>query len=156
MKLAAIFLAVPLLGACNVEHKDAARGDRSVQINGDGDGKMSFDLPFAKGEVKLPGTMMRDGNFDIDGVKLMPGSKMTGFSVFARDKGSHVEMAFTAPASPDAVRSYFLDQFKEKGIAASASGDAITGTSKDGGTFVIHLSPAAGGTQGKIDVQDKD
>ena len=26
---------------------------------------------------------MHNGNFDIDGVKLMPGSQVTGFSVFA-------------------------------------------------------------------------
>ncbi len=156
MKLMAAVLILPLLGACNVEHKDSAKDDDKVQINGDADGHMSFDLPFAKGEVKLPASMMHGGDFDIDGVKLMPGSKVNGFKINAGDHGSTVNIGFKAPAAPDQVRAYFLDQFKAKGMAASASGDGITGTSKDGSPFTIHLAAADGETQGNIEVQDKD
>ena len=156
MKNAALFLILPLLAGCNVERKDAAKGDENVLINGDGNGQVSFDLPFAKGEVKLPGMMMHGGDFDIDGVKLMPGSKVDGFKLNAGKQGSTVDISFKAPASVDQTRAYFLDQFKEKGIDASASGDGITGTSKDGDPFAIHLAAADGGTQGTIQVQDKD
>ena len=64
--------------------------------------------------------------------------------------------ATTAPAAPDAVRSYFVDQFRQKGVEAAMSGDAVTGKSKDGSPFVIHVSPAPNGSQGKIEIQDKD
>ena len=156
MKQIAALLMLSLLGACNVEHKDSVKGDDKVQINGDGNGQVSFDLPFAKGEVKLPASMMHGGDFDIDGVKLMPGSKVNGFSLMAADHGSTVNVGFKAPAAPDQVRGYFLDQFKAKGMDAAASGDGIAGTSKDGSPFTIRLAAADGGTQGNIEVHDKD
>ena len=108
----------------------------------DGSGNINFDVPFVKGQVKVPAAMLHNGDFDIDGVKLMPGSKVTGFSVFAQDKGTKVDMAFTATAPPDQVRSYFLDQFNAKGVEAALSGDAVSGKSKDGDPFVIHVSPS--------------
>jgi len=99
---------------------------------------------------------MHNGDVDIDGVKMMPGSAITGFSVFAGDEGSTVNMAFNAPAAPDEVRSYYVDQFKKQGVDAVLAGNSITGKSKDGGDFTIDVSPAAKGSQGKIVIHDKD
>jgi len=100
--------------------------------------------------------MMHNGNIDIDGVKLMPGSSVTGFNVNARDKGATVDMSFTAPASPDEVRSYYADQFRKQGVEVALAGDAVSGKSRDGNPFVIHVTPGPNGSQGKIEVQDKD
>ena len=152
----ALFLAVPLLAGCNVHSKDSAKGDDNVSVKADESGNISFDVPFAKGQIKVPAGFMHEGDVDIDGVKLMPGSKVTGFNLDSHHDISNVEMAFTAPASPDEVRAYFIDQFKKKGIEASASGDTVTGTSKDGNPFRIEIGPAASGSQGKIVVQDRD
>ena len=156
MNRSALFLLVPLLGGCNVHSKNPANGDDNVTINADESGHVAFNLPFIQGQVKVPTTMMHNGSFDIDGVKLMPGSSVTGFSVFARHQGATVNMTFNAPASPDEVRSYFVDQFKQKGVEAALAGDSVTGKSKDGSAFVIHVSPAASGSTGKIEIQSKD
>jgi hypothetical protein len=156
MNRSALLLIVPLLAGCNVHSKNPASGDDNVTINADESGQIAFNLPIAEGQVKVPSAMMHNGNFDIDGVKLMPGSSVTGFSVFAGDKGSTVNMAFAAPAPPDEVRSYFLDQFKRQGVEAALAGDAVTGKSKDGSPFTIRVSPAGSGSQGKIEIQDKD
>jgi hypothetical protein len=156
MNRSALFLLVPLLAGCNVHSKNPAKADENVTINADESGHVAFNLPFMKGEVKVPSGFMHNGNFDIDGVKLMPGSEVTGFSVFARDKGSTVNMSFSSPAAPDQVRSYFLDQFKAKGVKAAAAGDVVTGKSKDGSAFTIALAPAPNGSQGKIVIQDDD
>jgi hypothetical protein len=150
-----LMLAVSL-GGCDVSSKNPANSDANVTIKGDAGGNVAFNLPFVKGEVQVPSGFMHEGNLDIDGVKLMPGSKVTGFSVFAADKGSTVKMAFAAPASPDQVRAYFADQFKQKGVEVASAGDAISGRSKDGDPFVIRVSPAAQGSQGTIDIQSKD
>ena len=64
--------------------------------------------------------------------------------------------AFNAPAAPDEVRSYYVDQFKKQGVDAVLAGNSITGKSKDGGDFTIDVSPAAKGSQGKIVIHDKD
>ncbi len=155
MNRAMLLMVVPLLAGCNVHSKSPAGGDENVTIQTDGN-EIAFNTPIAEGKLKVPGAMVGHSNFDIDGVKLMPGSTVTGFSVFARDDGSTVNMAFNAPAAPDAVRAYFVDEFKQKGVAAQLSGDTVTGESKDGNPFTITVTPSGSGSQGKIDIHDKD
>jgi len=153
MRSQALLLLVPLVAACNVDTKYPTNGDENVTINAAGNGQVTFNLPFASGQVKLPEGMMENGEFDIDGVKMIPGGTMSGFNVDAGDKGATVHLAFKAPASPENVRSYFLDQFKAKGVTASASGTAVSGTTKDGDPFVIDVAPAAQGSTGTITIQ---
>jgi hypothetical protein len=154
MKRLSCIIAAALLAGCNVHSKSG--DDDKVNINADASGQIAFDVPFAKGQVKVPSGWMHNGNFDIDGVKLMPGSQVTGFSLDAHDKASVVNMSFTAPASPDAVRAYFLDQFRKKGRDVAVAGDSVTGKSKDGSPFTIQVSPAGSGSNGMIRIEDKD
>ena len=156
MKRSALFLLAPLLAACNVHAKNPAKDDDNVSIHADESGHIAFNLPIAEGKLKVPTSMMHNGNFDIDGVKLMPGSSVTGFNLDAHDHGATVDMSFNAPASPDEVRSYYIDQFKKQGVEAALAGEAVTGKSKDGSPFTIQVGPAQDGSQGKIVVQDKD
>lgn len=156
MNRSLLLLAVPLLAGCNVHSKNPENGDDNVTIRADDSGHIEFNLPIAEGKLKIPAGMMHNGNFDIDGVKLMPGSQVTGFSMFAADKGADVTMAFTAPASPDDVRSYYVEQFRKQGVEAALAGDAVQGKTSDGSPFAIHVSPGPGGSQGRIEVQDKD
>jgi hypothetical protein len=152
----ALVLLLPLLAACNVHSKNPATGDENVTINADESGQVSFNLPFMNGTVKLPEGALHNGEFDIDGVKMIPGGKITGFNVNAGEKASTVNIAFRAPAAPDEVRAYFIDQFKRKGVEAARAGDAISGKDKDGDAFVIRVQPAAGGSTGTIAIQDQD
>src|SRR5256885_12920917 len=127
MNRSMLFLLVPLLAGCNMHSSNPANADENVTISADEGGNVAFNLPFVKGQVKVPSGFMHQGDFDIDGVKLMPGSQVTGFSVFAGHKGSTVNMAFTAPAAPDQVRSYFVDQFRKQGVEAALAGDSVSG-----------------------------
>ena len=156
MRCAALLMLLPLLAGCNVHSKNPANGDENVSIHADESGHIEFNLPVAEGKLKVPAAMMHNGDFDIDGVKLMPGSSVTGFSVLAGDKGANVTMAFKASASADEVRSYYVDQFRKQGVEVALSGDAVAGKTKDGSPFAIHVSPAASGSAGKIEIQDKD
>jgi hypothetical protein len=151
-----LLMALPLLAGCNVHSKNPADGDENVSIHADESGHIAFNLPIAEGKLKVPAGMMHNSNFDIDGVKLMPGSSVTGFNLDSHNDVTTVDMSFSAPASPDEVRAYFIDQFKKQGVEAALAGDAISGKSKDGSPFVIRVSPAASGSQGKIEIQDKD
>jgi hypothetical protein len=144
-----------LLAGCN-SHTKSQAGDETASINADESGKVDFNLPFVNGSVKLPEGVMHNGEFDIDGVRMIPGGKVTGVSVFAADKGSDVDIAFSAPASPDQVRAYFLDQFKHKGASVAQAGDAITGKTRDGSEFKIDVGAAGSGSQGKITIHDND
>ena len=156
MNRSAFLLLLPLLAGCNVHSKNPIAGDDNVSIHADDSGHIAFNLPIAEGKLKVPASMMHGGNVDIDGVKLMPGSSVTGFNVDAANDNATVDMSFTAPASPDEVRSYYLDQFKKQGVEVALAGDAVAGKSKDGSPFTIQVSPAASGSQGKIVIHDKD
>jgi len=149
-------MLLPLLAGCNVHSKNPANGDENVSIHADESGHIEFNLPVAEGKLKVPAAMMHNGDFDIDGVKLMPGSSVTGFSVLAGDKGANVTMAFKASASADEVRSYYVDQFRKQGVDAALAGEAVTGKTKDGSPVAIHVSAAPSGSTGKIEIQDKD
>ena len=151
-----LLLLVPAaaLAGCNVSRNDG--NSDNVSIKADGNGSVSFDVPFVNGKVKLPEDAIKSSNFDIDGVKMMPGATMTGFNVNAGDKGSTVHMSFKAPKTPDEVRAYFLDQFKQKGVNAAQSGNAVNGKTDDGDRFAIDVQPAAQGSTGTIAIESKD
>ena len=156
MNRSALVLLLPLLAGCNVHSKNPAHGDDKVSIHADEKGNISFNLPIAEGQVKVPTSFMHEGNVDIDGVKLLPGSSVTGFNMDAHDNGATVNVSFTAPTSPDQVRSYFVEQFKKHGAEAAILGNAVTGKSKDGSPFTIQVSPAGSGSNGMIRIEDKD
>jgi hypothetical protein len=156
MTRSAFLMLLPLLAGCNVHSKNPADGDENVSIHADESGNIAFNLPIAEGKLKVPTGMMHNCDFDIDGVKLMPGSSVTGFSLDAPDTAATVQMSFKASASPDAVRSYYIAQFRKQGVDAALAGDAVTGKSKDGNPFAIHVSAAPNGSTGKIEIQDKD
>jgi hypothetical protein len=156
MNRSALLLVLPLLAGCNVHSKNPKDADGNVTIHADESGHVVFNLPIAEGQVKVPAGMMHNGNIDIDGVKLMPGSSVTGFNLDAGHAGADIDMSFAAPAPPDQVRSYYMDQFHKQGVEAAVNGDAVSGKSKDGNPLTITVTPAASGSQGRIEVHDKD
>lgn len=152
MKHVAFLIILPLLAGCDVHSKNPANDDQ-VSIRANEDGQVSFDVPFASGNVKLPAGSMSSSDFDIEGVKMIPGGRITSFNIDAGDKGATVNFGFKAPGSPDEVRTYFADQFGKKGIDAAVVGDSVSGKTKDGDPFVIRVEPAAQGSQGTITIQ---
>ena len=156
MNRSALLMLLPLLAGCNVQSKNPSNDDDNVSIQADQNGQVAFNLPFAKGSVKLPQNAIHTGDFDIDGVKMIPGGKMSGFHLDSANNVSNVNMTFTAPQTPDEVRSYFLDQFKKQGVEVALAGDAVTGKSKDGSPFTIKVGSAVNGSQGSIAIEDKE
>jgi len=153
MRSFALLILVPLMAGCNVQPKNPANGDENVTIAAAENGQVTYNLPFASGQVKLPEGTMSHGDLDIDGVKMIPGATITGFNLDAGDKGGTVHFSFKAPGSADSVRTYFVDQFKAKGVEAAAAGNTVSGKTKDGNPFVIAIDPAAQGSQGTITIQ---
>lgn len=151
-----IIPAVLLLTGCDVETKNPAEASNAVSINAGATGRVAFDFPFAQGEIKLPAAVMENSDFNIDGVKLMPGGKITGFRVDGGDGAEQVDLSFTAPVPPAEASAYFVEQFRAKGMTAEAAGDSVSGVSKDGTAFVMRFAPEGAGTKGTIVLNSKD
>ena len=152
----ASILILPLcigLAACDVETSsdkaDANAAGTSININAksekgddvritaDGEtGKVSVNLPGFDANVSLPKVMLKDSNFDIDGVKLYPGATVYSVNVQG-DKsggadGAHVQVIFSAPADPKPVRDWFANAFNEKSVEARINGESLAGKTGDG------------------------
>ena len=144
-----------LLSGCDADVTLPPKDSGAVQMKADADGRVAFNLPFAKGEIKLPAAMMAEGKLNLDGVQLPEGSKMSGFNLDAKDgQPAKVNLSFKAPMQPEAVKQHFLQQFSKEGVQAEVAGDAIQGTTKEGTKFALRLTPDGGGTSGTISIDD--
>jgi hypothetical protein len=160
-------VALPL-AACEGNVKDGETGTsvsidaegnsgETVKVTADGNsGEVAVNVPGFAGKLDLPKFVLNNSNFDIDGVKLYPGSTITRMNVNAKDGGdAKVDIAFTAPAEPAKVADYLQKAFAEKKMAVTTSGTALSGTTTDGNAFSIALEPGAGGTAGRINIDAK-
>ena len=155
MSRSVIFLLVlPFLAGCNVHSKNSG-GDENVSLSADQNGQVAFNFPFAKGSIKLPASMMHNGEIDLDGVKMPAATSTTGFHMNSVNHRTVIEMGFTNPQTPDRVRSYFLDAFSKQGVTAKIEWNAVTGTSKDGSPSTIAVTPGPSGSEGHILIHSK-
>ena len=166
MRKAILVMTVPLvlLTACEMKvgkdagDKDSASlkvgEDGNVAITAkDGDDGVSVSLPSFDAKVKVPGIELGGDNMDIDGMKLYPGSKLSGINVTDQkgEGNSRVEMRFTSPATPDKVAAYYANAARDEDFSninvANADGRAtLTAKKSDGDDLTITMEPAAGGT----------
>lgn len=152
----AFLIVLPLLAGCNVHSKNPAHDDDNVSMSADQNGQVAFNFPFAKGSIKLPASMMHNGDLDLDGVKMPEGTSTTGFHMNSANDQTLIVMNFTNPQTPDQVRAYFVDAFGKKGMEAKVDGNTVVGKSKDGNPFSIAVSPGPNGSQGQIVIHSKD
>ena len=129
-----------------------ANGDARATVSTDDDnGKVKIDAPGFKLDVDVPKSLTDATDFDLDGVKLYPGSRMRGVEVKAGNGEPRVHLSFDAPADPVTVRGYMIGRFADKGRPVRADGMTLSGTTKEGKPFTIALSAGAGGrTRGVV------
>ena len=111
-------------------------------------GQLSVNLPGGiGGNIKLPKLKINAGDFDLNGVKLFPGSTITTMNIDAQDGGTGgtdkgvVRVAFDSPAAPAKVQAWFLDKLsKEARFDIKADGTGLTGTTDDKQPFRLDLA----------------
>ena len=168
MRLAFLIPPMMLLAACGSEEKKAGEstevsinaGDEhgGVQIttSKDGGGKIKIGGDGGGIDMKIPDFVDFDvtGDFDIDGVKLYPGSKITTVNVDANDtdgaNNAKVELGFTSPVAPTKAADWMADEFAKKGVQVTRKGDTIAGKSKDGDDFTISFGADGANAKGKV------
>ena len=150
--LAAVGLtSVLALSACDRTNEGA-----SVSINADGGnvlgaingetGEMKIDVPGFQGSVKLPKIKIDTGNFDLNGVRLYPGSSIKTLNIVGNenngsDAGSGLRVAFTSPATPLIVRDWFAQRLGKVGYKVHGEGTNLIGTTDENKPFRLELAP---------------
>ena len=148
MRTIMILAPALLLAACG--SNDAAK-DEGTQISINGgeqgnsfsanmgkDGKVSIDAPGFKMDVNLPKIQLDAGDFDINGVELPAGSKITSMNIAGNDeKDGALKVNFTSPVGTAAVREWFQGKLAAEGFKLTASGDNLTGTTDEGKAFSL-------------------
>ncbi len=168
MRTALILAPLLLLAACGESNnpvepgttvKIDARDEKgeAVAIVADGEsGDVAVKLPGFEAKVDLPRINLTADNFDIEGVKLYPGTKIDTININSDENGTtdstKVLAAFTAPATPDQVAAHLRAGFADKKIDVSGSGTSMSGVTSDGAAFTISISPAKGGSAGRIEI----
>jgi len=170
MKLRTIILpviALSALAACGGRDKDAEGTSVSINakdeggnvaINADGKtGKVSVNIPGFNANLKLPKMMLDHSDFDLDGVKLYPESKVRSIAVNSDETGGRdkakVRVAFDSPADAAKVKAWFKSGFEDEEIKFSETPTGFSGTTEDGNAFVVTLTPnGAAATSGTIDI----
>lgn len=163
-KFAIIAMPLLILSACadnsgEKAEKEAATGE-NLTISADGDGgNVSIKGGGISVSADLPGLDEIDANtdFDIDGVKLYPGAKITSFNLGVdgdRPEGKQgvVRFGLSAPAAPATVLNWYSKAFAARGVTTSVKGSVLNGTSKDGDVFSISLTPEGSGSKGEIKI----
>lgn len=118
---------------------------------------MSIDVPGLKGSVSLPTLSLPGKNTDIDGMRLYPGTQLTGMAV-AGDETAHggeggVSMRYTAPAAPGAVIAFYSHAAQAAGFTlGTISGDTLHASKGAKTAVTIVARPADGGSAGTISV----
>ena len=167
MRFAYLLPPMMLLAACGQSEKkdqpevsiNAGDDQGGVHISADKDGgRIKIGGEGAGIDMKLPDFANLDieSDFDIDGVKLYPGSKVTTVNVDANVKDdsdkAKVELGFTAPAAPTKAADWMAGEFAKKNIQVQRAGDTLRGTTKDGDDFKIDFGPDGANAKGKVTI----
>ena len=161
MKRFAIVLAPLALAACGTEGNSTITlngEDGNVSIVTDADGRTTVDAPGVNASITLPRINIDAADFDVNGVKLYPGSTVRDFKLDASEgfdtKGKgHLSIAFDAPASLDKVQAWFRDNMAARKFKVSAQGSGFAGTTDEGDPVPLELTPdGADKTKGKMTI----
>lgn len=141
-------LALPLtLAACDTGGNTTINihgDDGDVNITSDDSGHASLKLPGIDASIKIPKIKVSAADFDVNGVKLYPGSTMSDFNVDAssgdgdKEKG-RVAIKFESPASLDKVQAWFRDAMAKHHFKVSPQGSGFAGTTDDGQPVTVEL-----------------
>ncbi|RSY79067.1 hypothetical protein DAH66_17805 [Sphingomonas koreensis] len=120
-------------------------GEGEASIRADKDGRVAVKAPGFEGSIKLPKFDLGADNFEVDGLKLYPGSTIASLNVDAnQDKGGEdsVRVQFDAPAAADKVRNWFQEQMQTAGFTIAAKDGQLSGKTSEGSDFTLDIDAA--------------
>lgn len=145
-----LFLSALLLTACNftdvpsksTEFGTGSKGDYATAASTkDDDDRIAAGENAANCDSRQQHNVQDENSFEIDCVKLFPGTTIKLVNASADDKRSEAfeKIAFTSPAAADDVMEWYYTEFAKKDIRLSFDGLTLSGTSKSGTPFTVEM-----------------
>jgi hypothetical protein len=159
-KLLIVSLAALALSGCSSSADDGTLGtdisidavsDEGTPVKASADGKtgeVAINVPGFKANIAMPKIKLDSEDFEMNGVKLYPGSKILSFKLdnVMRAAGTEgggaatVRISFDSPATPDVVKAWFLEKLVNTAkYKLTATPTGMTGTNEDGDPFTLSL-----------------
>ncbi|MDX3883292.1 MAG: hypothetical protein QHC65_02635 [Sphingomonas sp.] len=153
-----------LLTACEVkvgQDDKADAGNGAAASSADNGGQVSLDIPGFSAKVDVPATSLGSDDMDIDGLRLYPGTRVTGVDVKAAGDASanSVRISYASADAPDKLKAYYEAAAKDKGFTSAAStregaADVLNLTNAKGKKVRIAIEPAGTGSKGALTILD--
>ena len=129
---------------------DAGDENGKVTIQGGSDdGKVRVKASGVDIAVAMPKMDFDSADFDIDGVKLYPGTEVGSINVDASDKNGtqgegSVRIGMRFPAEADAVADYFEREMKRAKFTVRRKGGTLVGKTDEGDDFTLGVKSVGG------------
>lgn len=146
------WLALPLVALAACDGGNEGEGT-SVSVKGDDgdtvasvgkDGRVAIKAPGFEGSVKIPKFEFGADSFEVDGLKLYPGSTIANLDVESgKGNEGNVRLVFDAPAAAAQVQGWFREQMQNAGFTVELKDGALSGKTRDGSPFSLKLAPAS-------------
>lgn len=141
-----ILLAPLTLAACGTDGNSSIAidgEDGNVSIVAGADGDTVIEAPGISGSIKLPKIDIDEADFQVNGIKLYPGSTIRNFHLDASesrgaDKG-RMTVAFEAPAALGKVQAWFRDNMEKRRFKVAPAGNGFAGTTDEGAPVTVEL-----------------
>jgi hypothetical protein len=122
----------------------AEGGDGNVTVATVQNGLAEIKGPGIEGSLRLPKLQMDAADFDINGMKLYPGSTIHDFNINAKDRPGEkddgsVTLSFTSPAALAKVQGWFRDKMAERAFKVTPQGNGFVGTTGEGDPITLEL-----------------
>ena len=150
--IATRWIAIPLialvaLGACR-DKPEEAKNSASASASASS-ASASGNQPGMKIEVINPDVNLKADDFNIDGVKLYPGSTITKMNVettsdTAKGQKSAVKVGFESPANAKILADWFDAEMKKAKFTTARSGYDISGQTPSGQQFILKIGDVGG------------
>ena len=120
------------------------------------DGRVTIDTPVFQGSFKLPKIKLDADDFEMNGVKLPPGSTIGAMNIDCNSEGENdgqLRVSFRSPMTAPAARDWFAPKLKDAGYTLQGAGNALTGKTNEGKPFTLSLKDATpGASEGVITI----
>lgn len=155
----ALAFALAACGGSGTSISINAKDDEgNASISTDANGQVKIKAPGFAGSIRLPKIHINAEDFEVNGVKLYPGSTIDDFRADAEDKAGNddkgkVTIRFRSPAAPTTVRDWFRDNMTKQGFKVETRGNGLEGTTEDGQPFSVRLDADGDGkSKGRMEV----